>query len=77
MPVMLILTHLGYDENDLDLDMFCGEIIQVDIENLKKSPCLNAYFPPTPQIQRLVRHRSMTLTETTAREEISDSDLEY
>ncbi|KAJ3891729.1 Bestrophin, RFP-TM, chloride channel-domain-containing protein [Lentinula edodes] len=66
----------GYDENDLDLDMFCGEIIQVDIENLKKSPCLNAYFPPTPQIQRLVRHRSMTLTETTAREEISDSDLE-
>ncbi|KAJ4478995.1 Bestrophin, RFP-TM, chloride channel-domain-containing protein [Lentinula aciculospora] len=67
----------GYDENDLDLDMFCGEIVQVDIDNLKKSPCLNAYLPPTPQTQRLVRHRSMTLTEATAREETSDSDLDY
>ncbi|KAJ3797543.1 Bestrophin, RFP-TM, chloride channel-domain-containing protein [Lentinula aff. detonsa] len=67
----------GYDENDLDLDMFCSEIIQVDIENLKKSPCLNAFLPRTPKIQRLVKHRSMTLTEATAREELSDSDLEY
>ncbi|KAJ3998025.1 UPF0187-domain-containing protein, partial [Lentinula boryana] len=67
----------GYDENDLDLDMFCSEIIQVDIENLKKSPCLNAFLPRTPKIERLVKHRSMTLTEATAREELSDSDLEY
>ncbi|KIK53285.1 hypothetical protein GYMLUDRAFT_49464 [Collybiopsis luxurians FD-317 M1] len=62
----------GYDENDLDLDMFCKEIIEVDIANLKKSPCLNAYFPPTPRVQRLVKQRSMTLTEATL--EISDSD---
>ncbi|KAJ3719389.1 Bestrophin, RFP-TM, chloride channel-domain-containing protein [Lentinula raphanica] len=67
----------GYDENDLDLDMFCSEIIQVDIENLKKSPCLNAYLPPTPKIQRLVKHRSMTLTEVTTRSELSDSDTDY
>ncbi|KAL0565173.1 hypothetical protein V5O48_016856 [Marasmius crinis-equi] len=32
----------GYDENDLELDMFCRDIIHVDIENLKKSVCLNA-----------------------------------
>ncbi|KAF5349799.1 hypothetical protein D9758_010167 [Tetrapyrgos nigripes] len=42
----------GYDENDLDLDMFCQEIIHVDIENLKKSPCLNAYLPQQ-EIQKL------------------------
>jgi predicted membrane chloride channel (bestrophin family) len=60
----------GYDENDLDLDMFCKEIIEVDITNLKKSPCLNSYLPPTP---RLARHRSMTLAEAI---EI-DSETEY
>ncbi|KAE9404912.1 UPF0187-domain-containing protein [Gymnopus androsaceus JB14] len=64
----------GYDENDLDLDMFCKEIIEVDINNLKKSPCLNAYFPPTPKLQRLVRQRSMTLAEATAYGEESESD---
>ncbi|KAL0573005.1 hypothetical protein V5O48_008951 [Marasmius crinis-equi] len=32
----------GYDENDLELDMYCRDIIHVDIENLKKSVCLNA-----------------------------------
>ncbi|KAK7450605.1 hypothetical protein VKT23_012915 [Stygiomarasmius scandens] len=57
----------GYDENDLDLDMFCQEIIHVDIENLKKSPCLNAYLP-LQQARKLVKQRSMTLTEATANE---------
>jgi len=61
----------GYDENDLDLDMFCQEIIHVDIQNLKKSPCLNAYL--APQQHELIRHRSMTLTEATAN---GDSDSE-
>ncbi|KAK1226434.1 hypothetical protein PQX77_010597 [Marasmius sp. AFHP31] len=32
----------GYDENDLELDMYCRDIIHVDIENLKRSVCLNA-----------------------------------
>jgi hypothetical protein len=32
----------GYDENDLDLDLFCHEIIHADIDHLKSSPCLNA-----------------------------------
>ncbi|KAK0201949.1 Bestrophin, RFP-TM, chloride channel-domain-containing protein [Desarmillaria ectypa] len=54
----------GYDENDLDLDMFCHELIHVDIENLKTSPCLNAYFQP-PQSQQPIRQGSLTLTETT------------
>ncbi|TCD62011.1 hypothetical protein EIP91_007629 [Steccherinum ochraceum] len=34
----------GYDENDLDLDMFCREIIRTDIEYLKQTPCPNAYL---------------------------------
>ncbi|KAF9463986.1 Bestrophin, RFP-TM, chloride channel-domain-containing protein [Collybia nuda] len=36
----------GYDDNDLDLDLFCSDIIHNDIEHLKTSPCLNAYFGP-------------------------------
>ncbi|KIY71134.1 UPF0187-domain-containing protein [Cylindrobasidium torrendii FP15055 ss-10] len=34
----------GYDENDLDMDMFCQQIIHPEIERLKQSPCLNAYM---------------------------------
>jgi predicted membrane chloride channel (bestrophin family) len=34
----------GYDENDLDLDSFCQDIIHKDIDQLKGSPCLNSYF---------------------------------
>jgi len=62
----------GYDENDLDLDMFCQEIIYVDIENLKKSPCLNAYLP-APQ-HELVRHSSMTLIEATQQDSGTETD---
>jgi len=40
----------GYDDNDLDLDMFCRDIIRQDIRCLKKAPCLNAWFPPSPSI---------------------------
>ncbi|KAF9052522.1 UPF0187-domain-containing protein [Hymenopellis radicata] len=59
----------GYDENDLDLDMFCQEIIHVDIERLKKSPCLNAYLEP----QHHARIRSMTLTEVISAGDDSDT----
>ncbi|KAF9026144.1 UPF0187-domain-containing protein [Hymenopellis radicata] len=62
----------GYDENDLDLDMFCQEIIHVDIEHLKKSPCLNAYLEP--QHHARIRHRSMTLTEITAADDRASED---
>ncbi|KAJ3730987.1 UPF0187-domain-containing protein [Lentinula guzmanii] len=51
----------GYDDNDLDLDMFCQEIIHVDLENLKSTACLNAYLP---QAHQSAHKRSMTLTET-------------
>ncbi|KAJ3878703.1 hypothetical protein F5051DRAFT_439487 [Lentinula edodes] len=50
----------GYDDNDLDLDMFCQEIIHVDLENLKRTPCLNAYLP---QAHKLTHKHSMTVTE--------------
>ncbi|KII87025.1 hypothetical protein PLICRDRAFT_242552 [Plicaturopsis crispa FD-325 SS-3] len=35
----------GYDENDLDLDMFVREIVHTDIEVLKRTPCRNAWLP--------------------------------
>ncbi|KAJ7682841.1 Bestrophin, RFP-TM, chloride channel-domain-containing protein [Mycena rosella] len=60
----------GYDENDLDLDMFCQDIIKQDIESLKSSPCLNAYLGA--EQPALIRHRSMTLTEATAHDEFED-----
>ncbi|KAJ7744760.1 Bestrophin, RFP-TM, chloride channel-domain-containing protein [Mycena maculata] len=37
----------GYDDNDLDLDMFCRDIIRQDLQCLKKAPCRNAWFPPS------------------------------
>ncbi|KAF8147961.1 Bestrophin, RFP-TM, chloride channel-domain-containing protein [Mycena galopus ATCC 62051] len=40
----------GYDDNDLDLDMFCRDIIRQDIRCLKRAPCLNAWFPPKPAV---------------------------
>lgn len=35
---------VDYDQNDLDMDMFCQQIIHPEIERLKQSPCLNAYM---------------------------------
>ncbi|OBZ65933.1 hypothetical protein A0H81_14067 [Grifola frondosa] len=34
----------GYDENDLDLDFFCREVVHADIERLKRMPCPNVYL---------------------------------
>ncbi|KAJ3566803.1 hypothetical protein NP233_g6772 [Leucocoprinus birnbaumii] len=36
----------GYDENDLDLDLFCREIIHNEIRHLRSTPCTNAYLGP-------------------------------
>ncbi|EGO01517.1 hypothetical protein SERLA73DRAFT_176828 [Serpula lacrymans var. lacrymans S7.3] len=33
----------GYDDNDLDLDLFCREIIHADIELLKATSCNNSH----------------------------------
>jgi len=60
----------GYDENDLDLDMFCKDIIKQDVESLKTAVCLNAYF--APDHPALIRQRSMTLIEATAHDEFED-----
>lgn len=29
-------------QNDLDLDMFCHDVIRADMEHLKRTPCRNA-----------------------------------
>lgn len=42
MSLEFELTY--FEQNDLDVDMFCREIIQADIEHLKNTPCLNASF---------------------------------
>ncbi|CAA7268873.1 unnamed protein product [Cyclocybe aegerita] len=56
----------GYDDNDLDLDLFCHSIIHQDIKHLKISPCLNAYFgPEVKKTARTEPRRSLTLTEIT------------
>ncbi|KAF8058525.1 Bestrophin, RFP-TM, chloride channel-domain-containing protein [Lyophyllum atratum] len=54
----------GYDDNDLDLDLFCHEIVHADIEHLKKSPCLNAYLGPTRPTP--VHRQSMTVVEVSS-----------
>ena len=36
--------HTGYDDNDLDLDLFCREVIHADIEHLKQTPNRNAWL---------------------------------
>ena len=38
---------LTFPQNDLDLDLICGEIIHADLERLRRTPCLNTYFPPS------------------------------
>ncbi|KAJ7455462.1 Bestrophin, RFP-TM, chloride channel-domain-containing protein [Mycena latifolia] len=34
----------GYDDNDLDLDMFCRDVVRADVQFLKATPCANAFF---------------------------------
>ncbi|KAF9479416.1 UPF0187-domain-containing protein [Pholiota conissans] len=56
----------GYDDNDLDLDLFCHDIIHADIKQLKASPCLNVYFGPGVKHvdgERPLPRRSLTVTE--------------
>lgn len=51
----------GYDDNDLDLDLFCNSIVGVDITHLKTAPALNAYLGPLDQDPTVVHRRSSTL----------------
>jgi len=62
----------GYDDNDLDLDLFCHAIIHADIKQLKSSPCLNAYFGADKKQARSAPRRSKTLTEMTDLQENGD-----
>ena len=36
--------YTGYDENDLDLDLFCREVIHTDIEHLRQTPNRNVWL---------------------------------
>jgi len=36
----------GYDENDLDLDLICREMIHADLARLKKTPGVNVLLGP-------------------------------
>ncbi|EDR01137.1 uncharacterized protein LACBIDRAFT_312458 [Laccaria bicolor S238N-H82] len=58
----------GYDDNDLDLDLFCHAIVHADIKQLKTSPCLNAYLGP-PSDTRLQPTCSLSLRHVTEAEQ--------
>jgi len=36
----------GYDENDLDMDLICREMIHADLSHLKKTPGVNVFLGP-------------------------------
>lgn len=36
----------GYDENDLDLDLICREMVHADLARLKKTPGVNVFLGP-------------------------------
>ncbi|KAI0821257.1 Bestrophin, RFP-TM, chloride channel-domain-containing protein [Irpex lacteus] len=39
----------GYDDNDLDIDLFCRAVIHADIEHVKRTPWKNVWLgPPHP-----------------------------
>jgi hypothetical protein len=40
----VLKVHAGYDENDLDLDMFCRDVVHADLEHLRRMPAHNAFI---------------------------------
>ena len=58
-------SPFSYDENDLDLDLFCREIISDEIEVLKRSQGLNTFMASSKSksAQRMPSRRSMTLVD--------------
>ncbi|KAG6907924.1 hypothetical protein DXG01_006854 [Tephrocybe rancida] len=55
-------------QNDLDLDLFCRDIVHTDMQHLRSSPCLNAYFGPVEARPVPVHRQSMTVVELSERE---------
>ena len=67
-PHWLALTARNFADmiflqNDLDLDLFCHDIIRVDIKQLKASPCLNAYFDPKYKYTEAAPRPSFAVSE--------------
>jgi len=49
----------GYDDNDLDLDLFCREVIRRDLERLKGISSLNSYIAPSQRKKGQKKRRSL------------------
>ncbi|KAL1747971.1 Bestrophin, RFP-TM, chloride channel-domain-containing protein [Schizophyllum fasciatum] len=66
----------GYDDNDLDLDLICGEIIHADLERLRRTPCLNTYFPPSrpPSLDSDDEEGSQSESEESDSEDVNSAD---
>ncbi|KAF4616911.1 hypothetical protein D9613_008399 [Agrocybe pediades] len=54
----------GYDDNDLDLDLFCHSIIHADIQQLKRTQCLNAYFDYDTDFPSISEHAGRQQEQT-------------
>ncbi|KAJ3521112.1 hypothetical protein NMY22_g12448 [Coprinellus aureogranulatus] len=67
----------GYDDNDLDLDLFCKRIVGADISHLKTSPGLNVYLGPLQHDPLVAHRRSMTLNEITSSAGLDKIDDEH
>ncbi|KAG6855761.1 hypothetical protein H0H87_011190 [Tephrocybe sp. NHM501043] len=61
-PINFFLADMT--QNDLDLDLFCHDIVHADMGHLKGSPCLNAYFSPERPLP--VRGQSMSVVDLSA-----------
>lgn len=59
-------------QNDLDLDLFCQEIVHKDIDGLKGMPCLNAYLT---HHDKGPGHRSIVETSSKAPREQQEQDI--
>ncbi|KAG6848360.1 hypothetical protein H0H93_000869 [Arthromyces matolae] len=57
-PIHLASLLTFLIQNDLDLDLFCRDIIHTDMARLKTTPCLNAYFGYSPLQGNFPDHRS-------------------
>lgn len=65
-------THFLVLQNDLDLDLFCQEIVHKDIDHLKGIPCLNSYL--THQ-DKGPAHRSIVETSMKGGKVVAEQDV--
>jgi ion channel-forming bestrophin family protein len=66
-----LLLFVRY-QNDLDLDVFCQQIVHKDIDGLKGTPCLNAYLTHHSNDST---YRSIVQTSSKAPKEQQEQDV--